>query len=61
MSGAVNPLREHLCHMCLEGLSSVLFESPTALLIMKEEICCAQAVHLYMFKILKYGIILQDM
>ena len=48
MSRSENPLREHLGHMHLEVLSSILLESPVALLIIKEEVCSAQAIHLHM-------------
>ena len=61
MSRVRNPLRECLCHMCSEGLCSILHQSPVALLIIKEEICHAWAVQLCVLKIPQYRISLQDM
>ena len=60
MSRLGNPLGECFCHMGLEVLSDILLKSSVALLVIKEKIGSAWAVHLHMLQILKCGIPLQD-
>ena len=45
--------------MYLKVLHNLLFQSLMALLVIKLEVCCAQAIHLHMLQIPKCGIPLQ--
>ena len=60
MSRPGNPLGECFCHIGSKFLSDILLKSSVALLVIKEKIGSAWAVHLCMLQILKHGISLQD-
>ena len=60
MSRPGNPLEECFCHMGLEVLSNILLKSSVALLVIKEKIGSAWAIHLHILQIWKCRISLQD-